>query len=756
MVLLLLAACFGCDQQDDAPPGRIRNVLLISIDTCRADRLGSYGAQGGVTPNLDRLATEGTLFENVTSPAPITLPAHASMLTGTVPPFHGVRDNLAYRLGESNVTLAERLKAGGFVTGAVVGAFVLDSRFGLDQGFDSYDDRISDGLAGTTTSGRRGEDVSRSAIAWLEEHQRDPFFLFLHYFDPHLTYDPPEPFRSRFADDLYSGEIAYTDHSIGQVMEALRDMNLEDSTLIIVTSDHGEMLGEHEEATHSYFIYRSAARVPLIFRLPGGVPGQRISERVGLIDVAPTVAGLLNLPPMDDVQGVDLSAALTTGTGPDPERPLYLESVVPITYGCNPLLGLVRGRWKYILTTRPELYDLESDPTESTNLASTRVDERVSMNESLREVLERTEGASSPDSRAAMDDDALHKLRGLGYVGGPVQPAELTVEPGRNDPKDLIEFHRLNMGTYQLIDDGNHADAARMAQRMVDEQPDLSSGHLHLGRLALEANDASSALPHLRRAVDLDPNDAISRFHLGRVYSRLTKPAQAIEQYQRSLELHAENVEAHINLGIALRQEGRLEEAIEHYRRALELDPDDVDALNNLANALAGADRLEEALPYYRHAVELAPDSASVHSNMALALARSGLTNEAITAYQRSLQLALEQPKIHRALATLLMSAGKPGDAAEHYLRALAMEPDSAALHNNLGNALAAQGDFDAAEKHYRTALRFDPAHARAHFNLGMSLRIRSRLGEAAEHFRRVLELDPGHPEARRQLEAID
>jgi arylsulfatase A-like enzyme/Flp pilus assembly protein TadD len=649
---ILYAISSGCSPGDESmTQGKIRNVLMISIDTCRADRLGCYGAPGGVTPNIDRLASEGSLFESVVSPAPITLPAHSSMFTGTVPPTHGVRDNLAYRLGAANVTLAERLKESGFATAAVVGAFVLDSRTGIDQGFDYYDDRFEVSLDNVVSAERRGEQVSRRGITWLEEHHRKPFFLFLHYFDPHFGYDAPEPFRSDFASDPYSAEIAYVDHCIGRVTDALTDMGVLESTLIIVTSDHGEMLGEHGESTHTYFIYEAAVRVPLIFRVPGGIPAQRFSEPVGLIDIVPTVVGLLDLPPKAPAQGVDLSAALTSGIAPEPDRSFYLESIVPTNYGANPLLGLVKGNWKYIQTTRPELYDVEADPQEATNLATARTDRAVPMEQALGRMIERSAREPGADSLAEPDNEALQKIRSLGYVGGQVQRAEFSVDPSRDDPKDLIQFHRLSMTAYQLLADENYAEAVELAQRMIAEKPDLATGYTQLAS-ALAASPADALAP-LLRAVELDPGDDISRFRLGRIYADLDKPALAIEQYGRSLELNPENIDAHNNLGITLRAEGRVEEAIEHYRRALELDPDHVQAHNNLANALATMDRLDEAIPHYRRAVELAPDSAAAHANLGLALDRLELAEEALEAYRHSLELAPEQPGIRRRVLEL-------------------------------------------------------------------------------------------------------
>jgi arylsulfatase A-like enzyme len=276
-------------------PEGIRNVLLISIDTCRADYLGCYGYQDKTTPNIDAIARQSIVFENVISPVPLTLPAHASLLTGTIPPYHGVHDNFDYWLDDSHVTLAEILKGHGFATGAVVSAFVLDSKFGTGQGFDSYYHDFGEEPGGGRADERKGQEVSNLAVQWLEKHKSDRFFLFVHYYDPHAPYLPPEPFASEFSDNLYAGEIAYTDYCIEQVIKKLKEFGLFDSTLVVITSDHGEMLGEHGEDGHGYFIYQSAIKVPLIVKLPGKHTSRVVGQLAGLIDIVPTICSLLGV-----------------------------------------------------------------------------------------------------------------------------------------------------------------------------------------------------------------------------------------------------------------------------------------------------------------------------------------------------------------------------------------------------------------------------------------------------------------------------
>ncbi len=353
----------------------IDNVVLISIDTCRADYLSCYGYPRETTPNIDQLAAEGIRFENVISPVPLTLPGHSSMLTGTIPVYHSVHDNIGFRLGQEQLTLAEILRQKGFRTGAVISAFVLDSQFGMDQGFDSYNDHFEKQHKAIDRSERLGDETSRVANEWIEQNKEDNFFLFVHYYDPHYQYVPPEPFASKFGDSPYAGEIAFTDHCIGQVLDKLKELGLYDSTLMIITSDHGETLGEYGEQTHSYYIYQSAIKVPLIFRLPNMSSGKTVKDLVGLVDIVPTVCNLLDIEVPGQVQGKDLSHAALGIPGEEPDS-VYLQILGTGWPSRRKWLGLWRGvrtrrytyaRWKDRGGMRV-LYDQEEDPLEMRNL----------------------------------------------------------------------------------------------------------------------------------------------------------------------------------------------------------------------------------------------------------------------------------------------------------------------------------------------------------------------------------------------------
>jgi arylsulfatase A-like enzyme len=444
LLLLLIALAAGIAffvvlfygrHREDTP--EVRHVILISIDTCRADYLSCYGYPRPTTPNIDQFAREGILFENVISPIPVTLPAHSSMLTGTIPPYHGVHNNINYKLAESNLTLPEILKSHGFNTAAIVSAYVLDSQFGLSQGFDYYHDEFVKIQRNIFGSERMGNETTRFALEWLDQNQDQKFFLFLHYYDPHYKYNPPEPFAK---DNPYAGEIAFVDHCIGQVIEKLKKLNLYDSSLIVITGDHGEMLGEHGEEEHTYFIYQSAIKVPLIFKLPGQTKTGKTEYLAGLIDVVPTICGLLGIETPAQVQGEDLSPCLGQKQPPNQERHLYCESLIPTRFKANSLLGVVADGWKFIQTTRPELYDLTEDPAETKNLIDKQPQRARFLQEHLKQMLEQAVRKANPDSKLNLDPQAIKRLQSLGYVAGGINE-DFRFDQSRDDPKDLINYH---------------------------------------------------------------------------------------------------------------------------------------------------------------------------------------------------------------------------------------------------------------------------------------------------------------------------
>jgi len=519
----------------------IRRIVLISIDTCRADHLGCYGYSRKTSPNIDALATESFLFNHAVAPAPMTLPSHCSMLTGTTPPYHQVHDNTNYRLGGSNVTLAEILRDNGFVTGAIIGAYVLDAQFGLDQGFHHYNDRIDkENREFLFRNERPAEEVTYLANQWLEKHSDDKFFLFLHYYDPHDPYEAHKRFRFTslltisFERDQYDAEIAYTDHYIGQVIDKLKEMGLYEDTLIIITSDHGESFGEHGEKGHSYFIYHSTVHVPLIVKVPGQSGPRRINDVVGLIDIVPTVCGMLGIRTASQVEGEDLSYYFGGGKLSHRDRHLYCESLTPRQYNGEPLRGLVTNRYKYIQTVRPELYDLVDDHRERDNVIKDQPQTAENLRKNLMRILGSTIPAST-DSKIDLNEQALKRLQSLGYVAGTVNKKDFELNQVGDDPKDLIDFHNSYQELINLIFMKQYGQAKKLAQQLISQRPQFYGTPLTTLAWILathpdaEVRDADKAVILAEHAVQITENQD------GRNLDALAAAYAATGQYERAV-----------------------------------------------------------------------------------------------------------------------------------------------------------------------------------------------------------------------------
>lgn len=566
--------------------GEIRNVVLISIDTCRADRLSCYGYSRKTTPNIDAVAAESILFENVVSSVPQTLPAHSSMLTGTTPLYHGIHDNLGYQLDRSNITLPEIMREHGFKTGAIISSFVLDSEFGLDQGFDSYNDDFEDVIRTSNTTERRGGEASDFAIRWLGEHKDSEFFFFLHYFDPHFRYEPPEPFRSWYADNLYAGEIAYTDHCIGRVIDELKNLGLYDSALIIITSDHGEMLSEHGEAEHGYFIYQSAIKVPLIFKLPGRATRKRVQNLVGLVDIVPTVCNLVGIQAPAHIRGKDLTAYFSKDSIPEQKRYIYCESFTPTKHNANALIGVVTDGWKYIQTTRPELYDLIRDPEEMDDLIDKEPQRAHLLHEHLKLILSEQASEDNPSGRLELDEEGKKRLESLGYIASTTVDDSLDIDQSKKDPKDLIGFHNIktyNKMAIALVQEGKLNEAAEAYRKIIEHYKktqishSMASIHLNLAMILKRLNKPRQAIKHLKITVELfndelkkNPNSVIDWERLGSAFVELENFDQGGRAFKRALSLDPGNIQYCINLTRTLESQGRYDEAIEELKKSIQ------------------------------------------------------------------------------------------------------------------------------------------------------------------------------------------
>lgn len=663
----------------DAGPA---NLVLITLDTTGADELGSYGHEEASTPNLDRIAEEGLRVERSVAVTPITLPSHASILTGLYPPRHGVRDNSDFRLPPDALTLAEHLEEQGYSTAAVVAAYVLSSDFGIGQGFDRYDEPRSDRLITPQAKElehrpilqRPAAEVTDQALEFLDSGLGEPFFLWAHYYDPHAEYEPPEPFASRFADRPYDGEIAYMDREIGRLVADLRRRGLLDDTLLVVTGDHGESLDEHGENTHGLFVYDATQRVPLILRFPPAIPAGLTTDRlVSGVDLAPTILELLGLPPMDGVEGVSFAPVVRGETMP--ERPaVYAEAKLPErSYGWSPLLALSDRRHKFIEAPRPELYDLRSDPDELENLADERPQEVAQWRARLAALEEAWPVPDVAAERPISDAEREH-LMSLGYLSS---ETEVPAGPKTEDPKDLVHLHNLLRGVKVLLQRDEVERATGVLETVLKEDPD---------------NPAALTL-------------------IGTILSSRDRYDQGIELLKAAVRRSPTLVEAQHNLANALFLGGRLEEAAEAYRRVIELQPFSAEDHYALGNVLFAMQQPGEAIGAYRRALELgAEESAPLHAALGVALAASGDVEGGRASLRRATEIDPGLTDAWNALGNFAEREGRIADAARFYETALDTDPrHPGALFNNARLAIGT-GDLPAAKQHVEALLEHHPA----------------------------------------------
>ena len=685
-----------------------RNIIFISIDTCRSDYLSCYGFTQTTTPNIDTLAAHAMLFENVISPVPITLPAHSSMMTGTIPPRHGVHNNVRFKLSESNLTLAEVLKQNGFTTAAFVSAFVLDSQFGLNQGFDTYHDTFEKSRTNVFGSERYAEETAKLAVDWLGQNTQNPFFLFLHFYDPHDPYEPPPPFDKKFALNPYAGEIAYTDHCIGKVIEKLKELSLYDNSLIIIAGDHGEMLGEHGEETHMYFIYQSAIKVPLIFKLPYQKNPRKISSIAGLVDIVPTVCAILQIDCPRNIQGQDLST-LFKDTFAGSQRSIFTESLMPTRHMANSLLGIVTDQHKYIQTTRPELYDLTNDPQEEKNIAQTEPQLARILQDKLKQILEQAVQTNQPDSRIELDQEALARLAALGYVSGSVKE-DFSFSQDADDPKDLIGFHVDFLKADSLAFEKKYDQAEKLYEKLLAQRPNLYETPLHWAMMAMQKKDFDKAEQLSRRALELNPELDSAYQNLGMIMAERKNYKQAEIYYAKAVELSPANSRAHNNLASAMFNQQLYEKAAEHYEIALKLNPKNIDALNNLALIKMRHQNHNEAIKLFKKTLQLEPGNITALNNLGFLFVEKEGFDQAVDCYKKSLQSDPDQVSILNNLAWLAATRKnnwlKPDQVVEMAIRVCELtDYKTPNALDTLAAAYAAAGKFPEAVETAQKAL---------------------------------------------------
>ncbi len=763
--------------------GSGHNVVLITLDTLRADRLGCYGYGGAETLHLDKLAGGGVRFADAVCTAPLTLPSHSSILTGDYPPRHGVRDNGTYRLTGEKQTLAEVLGNSGYDTAAFIASFVLDRRYGTSQGFDVYDDRIGrySGDEGERTRDpeRSGDKVVDSALKWLEKHNQEagttPFFAWVHLYDPHAPYLPPEPWRTRFAERLYDGEVAFVDYQVGRLLDQLDKTGVREKTILVIVGDHGESLGDHGEDTHGLLVYEAAVHVPFILNAPGLLPaGLVVEDRVvSTVDIAPTILDLLGLP-RQDCDGKSLLR------GPhDATREVYMETMhTELNHGWSSLYALRRHTDKYIEAPMPEYYDLKLDPRETDNRIGAGSDDGQLLSDHLAETKEKlTALASGEDSAVTPDADALEKLSALGYLGS----KPIDSDGPLPDPKDMVLRWRKLLDDYQacmtagnvgqaavLVEQaikksgtdhklwsmlaaaqsqlGNTDDAIASYLKVIELEPMPQAGTwVQLAKLQQIKGDAEAAQVSLQQAEKIDPD-------CGSAYLMRAQLALAAKQYEECQRLCQKVVEvdpgrlgasALLLLAGSMEEQGRKDETRYLLQKAYAADPRDAAVVMSMA-------RSEFEYGRYESVVQLlnwsrADNDRWGESRLLIARANEklGRVDEAVSSLKSLIDRSPEYVEAYHLLGALCHRNGRYEEAAKTYAALVAQSPNDPLGYYGLAVAKFKLGDVDGSIDGLQRAISLKEDYAEARLQLALVLSQNGRDAEALQQCRSLLGFAP-------------
>ena len=656
------------------------NVLLITLDTTRADHLPVYGYKNVKTPGLDRLAETSFIFEDAIAQVPLTLPSHTSILTGLLPIGHGVRDNEGFLVDPKVTSLAAILKEKGYATAAFVSAFVLDSRWGLNQGFDSYFDHFNRYREVNRDEIQRNAEETESEVEkWLPANKDKPFFCWVHFYDPHEPYDPPEPYASTYASNRYDGEIAYVDRYVGKLLTKLEELRLSDRTLVVVTGDHGEGLGEHDESTHAMFLYNTTVRVPLLIKVPGA-KRKRIPGIVRHIDLAPTILDFLGFQPPGTMQGSSLIPVIngTEKSG----RTAYSESLyAQFHYGWSPLRGITTDKYAFIESPKAELFDRQTDPRQLHNL----IRDKASVAQGLREQLQAlTDQFARKDLEGPkrMDADAEEKLRSLGYLGSPVQS---TAESLKIDPKDMSRLVRDITEGFRALARRDFQEALRLVLPVIQADPNIVDAHLVAGSSYANVKQYDKALQELFKVLAAKPDQTMALATVGSTYDGMGNLKEAERWYLKVFEHDRDHSYTIMKLASLYHRMGEPAKAEAYFLRATK--PVD-EALGTTeepgprsrlyavrAEMEFGADRLLEAEKDLNEAIALTPRDPNLHFNLAQVYEKAKDIPHAIESYREETEIAPGNSGAHLNLGLLYFQGGQIDAASACFGKLVQLRP---------------------------------------------------------------------------------
>jgi arylsulfatase A-like enzyme/lipopolysaccharide biosynthesis regulator YciM len=653
------------------------NVILITLDTLRVDFVSAYEKSKADTPNMDRVAEEGVLFETCIAQTPLTLPSHTSILSGTYPLHHQIRDNGGFLVPESLELISEILQKQGLITSAFIASYVLHSKWGINQGFDTYSDDFDLSRYEKISLGdvqKRAEDVLTDAKKWLKTHKKDKFFTWIHLYDPHTPYEPPSPFKEKFPRRPYRGEVEYTDHQLGLFFQFLKDEGLYDKSLIIMAADHGEGLGQHDERTHGFFVYESTVRVPLIIRAPFRFPAKKVKKVVELIDLAPTILEALDVPIPSSYQGQSL-LGLMFGDQQRNKDTAYTETYYPrLHFGWSELKALYYdNHWKYILAPEDELYNLETDKEEKDSLALKKSYQARKVKERFQKFIrEKSQNAQRPGEAKNLDKDDLQKLAALGYLTTVVDTSNKENLP---DPKGKVEvFNQLSHAKEHMAKE-RYDEAIEMFNKILETDPHLVDGILNLGNAYNRNNMPEKALECFYRVLDRKPDYQAAMVNVIGTLIRLGRYDKGIEEVQRFLKTFPRDFTLYNELGTIYLLKLENDKALEAFRTSIDIERINPHAFNKIGGIYIVKEDFKTAASFLEKARTINPNIKKLNFHLAQVEDHKGNIDKAIDYYKKELE---GYPQDHRSaynLAEDLRKKGQHEQAIQYYRQAIDSNP---------------------------------------------------------------------------------
>lgn len=713
------------------------NYVLITVDTLRADRIHCYGFPYVDTPTMDLFASRGVLFERCIAQTPLTLPSHTSLMTGTYPLFHGVRDNGGFLVPQELLTLAEILKGQNYQTAAFVASYVLDSKWGIDQGFDYYFDQFDLSKYKSISLGnvqRRGDEVVDEALKWLDEHKHKQFFTWVHLYDPHTPYEPPSPFKEKHPNRPYLGEIAFTDSQLGRLWGYMEQNDLVENTILIFASDHGESLGEHQESTHGFFVYQAGIHVPLIFVTPfEHLQGIRRDDVVSLVDIMPTILEMDEATIPTQIQGKSLLPLFFDGERTE-ERFAYAETYYPrLHYGWSDLKSIQEGRFKLIIAPELELYDLIDDPREQKNLVSTQPEETRRLMRTAEEFIENsTQGAFDLDYQH-IDEETRQKLAALGYIGTFSDQSSLEGKSLASPREKIGIFNQLSQVKEWMLED-RYDEAVAQITRIINEDPEVIDAYFTLGNLYFKKREFDKALDSFLIVLEKRPSDPFTVINVANSYMGMGEIGEADKFVMSIIDTLPPDSQLYYVLGNIKLLKEEQEEAIKYYKECIKLNPSSASAYGALGGVYVNQERFDEAERYLIKAEEHNPTLHNLYYNWALLHEEKGDLVRAADAYKQELENIPHNFKACFNLSRVYRKLGDPLEEEKYLNKTMEINPDFAMSYFYLARIYMNRGErFDEAISLVEKGIVLKPAKKDLPLGYFLLADLYSRLGQLAK-----------------------